>query len=86
MFLLATALVWCLCRWLPYNPISLVFSIIFLLCACLATNSLFAYLYRAPSNTESVYITAFILALIVTPQSTINQAFFLAAISFFAIG
>lgn len=49
------------------DPLSLAFSILFILSASWLTNTLFAKVFRAQPNVESVYITAFILACIITP-------------------
>ncbi len=70
---------------LPYNPLSLAFSAVFLLIICLTVNYLFTKIYRAPSNTESVYITALILALIITPPTNAAQCMFLVWASVFAM-
>lgn len=59
---------------LPYPPLDLVSSILFLLIICWATNELFAKVFDAQANIESVYITALILALIMTPVSLLNVA------------
>jgi ferredoxin-NADP reductase/Na+-translocating ferredoxin:NAD+ oxidoreductase RnfD subunit len=52
---------------LPYNPIAIIFSVVVLFVVCLVTNELCAIVFEAQPNTESVYITALILALIITP-------------------
>jgi ferredoxin-NADP reductase/Na+-translocating ferredoxin:NAD+ oxidoreductase RnfD subunit len=52
---------------LPYSPLALGFSTAVLLAVSLITNELFARTFRAQPNVESVYITALILALIITP-------------------
>lgn len=48
----------------PHDPTALAFSAVFITTVCWATNRFFAALFRVPVNTESIYITAFILALI----------------------
>ncbi len=53
--------------WLSYGPMGLVLSTTVLLVCCLGTNALFAKVAKVQTNTESVYITALILALIITP-------------------
>lgn len=62
---------------LPYNPFTLLFSTIFIIAVSFVTNSIFAYVFEAPTNVESVYITAFILALIITPENLSKNFFFL---------
>ncbi|HVA97238.1 MAG TPA: hypothetical protein VND99_06285 [Candidatus Acidoferrales bacterium] len=52
---------------LPYSPGAILFSASFLLFVSLITNGIFARVFEAPTNIESAYITALILALIVTP-------------------
>lgn len=57
-------------RILPYDPIGLAASVIFLTAACRIANSLFARAFNVPANVESVYITALILALIIAPPES----------------
>jgi ferredoxin-NADP reductase/Na+-translocating ferredoxin:NAD+ oxidoreductase RnfD subunit len=52
---------------LPYSPISIIVSTIFLVVICWITNKIFSYAFDAPTNLESVYISALILALILSP-------------------
>jgi ferredoxin-NADP reductase len=59
---------------LPYNPIAIVFSTLFLLVVAWAANGILARIMNAHPNTESVYITALILALIITPGMPNNVA------------
>jgi Na+-transporting NADH:ubiquinone oxidoreductase subunit NqrB len=54
--------------WLPYNPVDLLFQTLFLLAACAIGNRMLAWFFHAHPNSESAYITALILTLIVTPQ------------------
>src|ERR1035437_3397330 len=65
--LIALAILFCWLGLLPYNPIALLFSVLFITTICLCANILFAWGFDAPTNAESVYITALILALIITP-------------------
>ena len=51
----------------PHDPTALAFSAVFVTAVCWVTNRLFAAFLRVPVNTESIYITAFILALIMPP-------------------
>lgn len=57
---------------LPYNPANLVFSMVLILAVCWLTNFIFAKSFGATPNIESVYITALILALIITPATPDN--------------
>lgn len=67
ILLLAVAAVFGQLNILPYNPIAIIFSTIVLLIVCFITNDLCAIIFEAQPNVESVYITALILALIITP-------------------
>ncbi len=51
---------------------SLLVSVAVLLASSVGSNLLFAKLYRVPVNVESAYITALILALIITPKVTVE--------------
>lgn len=55
---------------LHQSPIAIIFSTLILLVVCYAANALFAWAWKAPTNIESVLITAGILALIFTPAKT----------------
>ena len=63
-------------RLVPYNPIAIVFSVLFFTVLCLVVNALFAWAFNVPANAESVYITALILALIISPPRTPNDAIY----------
>src|SRR5579872_3910030 len=63
---------------LPYVPLYLLFSVAFITGISLIFNKIFAWAYSAPSNPESVYITALILALIITPALSLTDGAFLA--------
>lgn len=52
---------------LPYDPFGLLFSVGFLVAVCGVTNRVFARTFGIPPNVESSYISALILALIITP-------------------
>ena len=51
----------------PFTPISALLSLVIILGVSLITNAIFARVFRAPTNIESVYITALILFCIITP-------------------
>lgn len=55
---------------LPYDPVSMVLSLVVLIALSLAVNVIFSKIFDAQTNVESVYITAFILALIITPMKS----------------
>ena len=52
---------------MPYSPINIAFSAVFIFVVCWITNTIFSYFFEVPSNPESTWITALILALIITP-------------------
>ena len=56
----------------PNDPTALTFSTFVVLAVCWITNRLFAAALKMPANAESVYITAFILALIMPPVTAAN--------------
>lgn len=58
---------------LPYPPGSIFFSIAFLLFLSIITNGIFSKVFEAPTNVESTYITALILALIIPPFRGISD-------------
>lgn len=62
---------------LPFGPVEMIAAAAFILATCVVTNVVFARAFRVPANTESVYITAVILALIVSPPDALNYAAFL---------
>ncbi len=79
--LLGVAFFFCLFDYLPINPFSLLFSTVFITMMCWVSNEVCAKIFRAPTNVESIYITALILALIITPiSSPFDAAFFSIAI------
>ncbi len=67
IILLAIAAVFGAIGVLPYNPIAIIFSTLFLVIVAWVANGVLAHLFKAQPNVESVYITALILALIITP-------------------
>lgn len=78
IFLLGAALLLSMSGKLPYDPFALLFSVAFLLAVCAVTNRVFAQTFGVPANTESVYISALILALIITPIQSFADLWFLA--------
>lgn len=57
---------------LSIDPAALAFSCALIIGTCWVTNRLCAYLFSAAANVESIYITAFILTLIITPVAATN--------------
>lgn len=53
---------------LRFNPAMIAGSALILVAACWSINKVLAYIFQAPTNTESSLITAMILALVITPD------------------
>src|SRR5260370_36361605 len=77
MVLVAIAAVLSYLTLLPFSPLALLLSTLFLVIMCWAANSLLARIFAAPTNVESAYITALILALIIDPAESPNDLLFL---------
>lgn len=86
--LLVVALVYSVIGWLSFSPQALLFSVAVITAACWISNEMFAWAWRVTPNVESVYITAFILAVILTPidPGNLYGAALLVAGSVAAIG
>lgn len=63
----------------------LVRSVIWLVLVCKTSNIFYSRVFKIPRNTESDLITALILALILTPAATVNDAIALTAAGFAAM-
>jgi len=59
------------------DTFALLFSLGLILVICWLTNRAFAAVYNVPANVESVYITALILALIISPPQSGSDYWFL---------
>jgi glycine betaine catabolism B len=62
---------------LPFSPLSIIFSSTLFVAVCFLTNTIFSKVFNAPTNVESVYITALILALIIAPGTSFNSYLFI---------
>lgn len=62
---------------LPFNPIFLAFSVAWLTFVCYVANKVFSYVFEAPTNIESVYLTALILFLIIAPIRNFDDMVFM---------
>ena len=51
----------------PHGPVAIAFSTVVIFAACWVTNAVFARVFAVPANSESIYITALILILILDP-------------------
>lgn len=70
--LLIVAVVLSFLKILPFDTISLLFSAVFLIVTTWVNNKIFAKVFKVPTNLESVYITALILTLIITPVGNLR--------------
>jgi len=77
ILLLVVAFIFSVLKILSFNPLLLLFSTLFLVAVSWITNKVFAYTFNAPANVESVYISALILALILTPARSLQDGIFL---------
>ncbi len=70
---------------MPYRVSALLFSAFFITVVCWVVNKVFAIVYKAPMNMESLYITAFILVLIITPNQPTNYLQYLSLAGWAAV-
>lgn len=68
-----------------FTPFEIIISTAVLVVICWCANAIISKAYGAPTNIESVYITALILALIVSPARTIDEYFFLGWVAVLAM-
>lgn len=61
---------------LPFDPISYIFSFVFILLVSWTVNLTFAEVFEAPANIESFWITALILGLIIPPAKNVQEIIF----------
>lgn len=78
LFLVAAAMGLSAIGVLSFSPVMLAFSAAFLFLASLVFNWIFAWGFSAPYNPESTWITALILALIISPPSSWGDPSYLA--------
>jgi ferredoxin-NADP reductase len=77
VFLLAAVALLGTVNLVPYSPVYILYSTVIFIAIAWIVNKVFAYFFEAPSNPESAYITALILALIVTPAQSYSDTHFL---------
>lgn len=65
---------------LPFSTTELLYSSIFITFVCFITNKIFSFAFDAPTNSESFYITALILILIITPMTSTDPSSYFAFI------
>lgn len=67
MALWAVAFIFSIFGILAYEPFGMAVTAVIILCVCWLANTILAETFEAPTNVESVYITALILMVILTP-------------------
>ncbi len=67
---IATAVILAYFKLLHFSPLALLVSTAFLVVMCWAMNTICAYVFQVPTNIESAFITALILALILDPAQS----------------
>ncbi len=75
--LIALGMVLAYFQLLAFSPLALLLSTLWLIIICWTANSLLASIFEVPTNVESVYITALILALIIDPALSLDNFLFL---------
>ncbi len=67
LFMVAGGLILSYFGILPFSPIMFILGAIFITLVCLISNTIFSAVLGVPTNVESVYITALILILVISP-------------------
>src|SRR3989344_9692123 len=70
---------------LPFNFQRFLFSSAIILTSCYLSNKIFSQVFKAPTNLESVYISALILIFIVLPAKNISDLVFIIVAAVFAM-
>lgn len=70
---------------LPFTPVALLISTTIIIGVCWVVNTIFAIVFQAPTNAESLFITAFILTLIITPATSGHYVLGLSLIAWVAV-
>jgi ferredoxin-NADP reductase len=78
IFLLLAAGVLGFFHLVSYNPLYIAYSVVVIFAVAWIVNKIFAYFYDAPSNPESTWITALILALLISPPASFGDFQFLS--------
>ncbi len=73
MGLIGVAFIFSFFGLVPTSPFYLIFSTLLILIVCLLVNEIFSRIFHAPKNAESAYITALILALIISAPSSLHD-------------
>lgn len=71
--LIVVAVVFAFFGLIPFSPLPIIFSALFLIFVSWTTNTVFAKIWKVSANVESVYISALILVLIFAPLKTFGD-------------
>lgn len=85
LVLIAAAIVFSQLGIMHYNPVHIAFSAAYIFVICWLTNKIFAWGYDVPTGRESTWLTALILALIITPYRNPHDLLFFTAAAGLAI-
>lgn len=85
IFLWFVALILSFFAILPFTFLQFILSTFVILITCWITNKIFSLIFKAVTNLESVYISALILILIVTPFRSVSEIGFLIIVSIIAM-
>lgn len=77
LFLVLVGAIFSIFGILPYKFAGFAISVFLITLSCWVTNKIFSKTFRVPVNFESVYISALILSLIITPAKTLQELMFL---------
>ncbi len=75
--LFAVAVIFSFLGILSYNPLSLILSALLIVITCFIANLIFSKFFEVPANSESIYITALILVLVITPAMSSGDISFM---------
>lgn len=75
------AIIFSFFKLLPFTPQGLIFTSICLVGVCYFTNEIWARVFAAPVNFESIFITALILSLIISPIDSADDLWLLALVA-----
>lgn len=85
IFLITAAIVLSLVGVLAFSAVSLIYSVLFITALCYLVNTIFAWVFEVPPNVESIYITALILVLIITPMASLADTGYFIFIGWAAV-
>jgi ferredoxin-NADP reductase len=85
VFILVIALFLGFFRVLPYAPLDILLTTVYLIATGYIFNEIFAFVLKVPTNRESVYITALILTFLVAPTPVFSNLLFLTMLTLAAI-